>query len=61
MNEYKRPYLLLFNGISDTVKALEDAALLMEEPSHRERIETAILSLRTLQQDAENLFVEEKL
>lgn len=59
MEEYKEPYYLLFNGISDIAADMEKTALGMEYAELREWLEMCIIKLRKLQQNAEECFIAE--
>ncbi len=59
MSEYKKMYMLLFNGIYEISNSMQDTALTMEQESQRLMVERHIIALRSLQQQAEEIYISQ--
>ena len=59
MSEYKKMYMLLFNEIYEISNSMQDTALTMEQESQRLMVERHIIALRSLQQQAEEIYISQ--
>lgn len=58
MNEYKTPYFVLFNGITDIVRSMEQVVLSSGDAQKHNEYEAFIIALRKLQQESEDKFID---
>ncbi len=58
MSEYKKPYLTLFNGLSDIIEETDRYIISSEDITAYEKLENLVMQLKELQQKSEQLFLE---
>ena len=58
MDEYKKPYLILFNSITDTIKNLENTIIELDmQDTILKALENEIKTLKSAQANAEEAFI----
>lgn len=58
MDEYKKPYLILFNSITDTIKNLENTIIELDmQDTILKVLENEIKTLKSAQANAEEAFI----